>query len=224
MEKMTEEEIFALVFKIILIVLYSSFTIIRINIARIIRKSNKNNEIKEKIIHVRFLEIYIVITIIVFFLFILMPEWFNWSAIPNYPRWIQWIGTTIGVLSIVLFVFVHIHLGKNFSYKLAIYDDHRLVKTGPYKFIRHPMYTAFIMLHVAIFLITANWFFGIIWIGGLTIILIFRIKREEKMLIDVFGEEYKNYIKHTGSLLPNLIKIIKSKNNKELIEDETESN
>ena len=73
------------------------------------------------------------------------------------------------------------------------------------------MYTAFILLHTAVFLITANWFFGIIWIGGLTIILILRIWHEEKLLVDTFGEDYENYKKSTGLLLPNLIKIIRDK-------------
>jgi protein-S-isoprenylcysteine O-methyltransferase Ste14 len=147
-----------------------------------------------------------------------MPIWFDWSRIPNYPRGLQWTGSVLGISSIALFIFVHIHLGKNFSSKLAIYEDHKLIKTGPYKFVRHPMYTAFIMLHNAIFLITANWFFGIIWIGGITILILLRVRREEKMLISVFGEEYESYIDNTGSLLPNLIKIMKRRKREKIQE------
>jgi protein-S-isoprenylcysteine O-methyltransferase Ste14 len=205
---MVKTETLDLTFKIILICLYSIFTIIRLNISRIIRKAKIESQVKEKKFSLSFLQIYILITVILFFLYIFLPQWFNWSKIPNYPRAVQWVGFSLGIVAIALFIYVHIHLGKNFSYKIAIKEDHKLIKTGPYKLIRHPMYTAFIILHSAVFLLTGNWFLGIIWVVGIFLVIALRIKQEEKMLIEEFGDEYKEYIKTTGALFPNIFKFI----------------
>jgi protein-S-isoprenylcysteine O-methyltransferase Ste14 len=66
------------------------------------------------------------------------------------------------------------------------------------------MYTAFFLLHIAAFLLTANWFIGVTWIAGLTAIIFLRIRREEEMLLARFGEAYKSYMENTGRFLPRI--------------------
>ena len=70
------------------------------------------------------------------------------------------------------------------------------------------MYTAFYMLHIATFLMLTNWFIGITWLVGLTLIIISRVKREEEMLAKRYGQQYINYLKNTGRFIPsiNLVK------------------
>jgi protein-S-isoprenylcysteine O-methyltransferase Ste14 len=166
-------------------------------------------EIKESKTRLTFLHFYISSTVIIFFLYIFFDQWFSWGLIPNYPEFISWIGFSLGLLSLGMFIWVHYFLNKNFSYTLKIFDNHKLITKGPYKFIRHPMYTAFLILHSSIFLITGNWFIGIIWIVGLIFIIMLRIRKEEKMLIEKFGDTYRKYISTTGILCPSLIKIIR---------------
>lgn len=212
---MAESEALTLTFRIILISLYSLFSIIRLNISRMTRKLQKNSEIKEKKFRLSFVQFFIITTVIIFFLYIFLPQWFDWSKLPNYPITLKWIGTGFGFFAIIFFIFVHIHLGKNFSYTLIIYEDHKLIKTGPYKLVRHPMYTAFLFLHSAVFLITGNWFIGLYWILGLIFVISLRIRHEEMMLVQEFGEEYISYQKETGALFPNIIKIIQKSKAKE---------
>jgi protein-S-isoprenylcysteine O-methyltransferase Ste14 len=85
---------------------------------------------------------------------------------------------------------------------LKIKDSQELVTDGPYRWIRHPMYTAFFVLHVAAFLLTANWFIGLTWMSGLTAIIFLRVKREEAMLLSAFGSEYRSYMENTGRFVP----------------------
>lgn len=198
-----------LVFKIILIILYSVFTIIRIHFSRKARKTTGKSEIKESKIRLTILQTYIISTVILFFLYIFSPKWFSWGTIPNYPEAIRWVGVGVGVISQVLFTSVHIHLGQNFSYTLRIGDEHTLITDGPYRYVRHPMYSAFLVFHISIFLVTKNWFFGIIWIAGLTLFLFLRISKEEEMLIEVFGEKYLEYKGKTGVLFFPIFKVMK---------------
>lgn len=198
-----------LVFKIILICFYTIFTIIRINFSILARKNHRNSEIKESKFRLTLLQSYISITVILFFLYIFLPSWFSWGSIPYYPIALRWFGVGLGGCSLILFTFVHFYLGHNFSYTLQISDDHQLITSGPYRFIRHPMYSAFFLLHIAIFFVSANWFIGIIWILGLIIIISLRITKEEEMLIETFNERYIDYKRRTGALLPPIFKLFR---------------
>ncbi|MFW9924097.1 MAG: isoprenylcysteine carboxylmethyltransferase family protein [Candidatus Thorarchaeota archaeon] len=206
-----------LIFKIILIIIYSLFSILRVYFSRKARKTHKDSSIKENKIRLTFLQSYIIITVILFFLFVFLPEWFVWGTIPNYPEGIRWFGVGLGVLSLIFFTIVHIFLGTNFSYTLRLSEEHQLITSGPYRFIRHPMYSAFILLHISIFLVTKNWFFGIIWIGGLLIVIALRISKEEEMLIGRFGKDYENYIKRTGSLFFPVFKFMRKETRNTII-------
>jgi protein-S-isoprenylcysteine O-methyltransferase Ste14 len=66
------------------------------------------------------------------------------------------------------------------------------------------MYSAFYLLHVAAFLLTANWFIGATWIAGLTAIIFLRVNREEAMLLARFGDTYTAYAENTGRFLPRI--------------------
>ncbi len=213
---------YVLITKIILILLYSTFTIIRIHYTRKARKMKQESKIKESKLRITLLQFYIASTVVIFFFYLIKPEWFSWGSIPNYPNALIWVGMIIGVFSMVLFVYVHMHLGKYFSYTLKIYKDHKFITTGPYRFIRHPMYTAFTIFHSAIFLLTSNWFIGIIWVGIILLILVFRIRIEEKVLFETFGNEYKEYKQITGSLLPPIFKLLNGKNRKLILNSSKE--
>jgi protein-S-isoprenylcysteine O-methyltransferase Ste14 len=66
------------------------------------------------------------------------------------------------------------------------------------------MYTAFYVLHLAAFLLNANWFIGVTWIAGLSAIIFLRVSREETMLLARFGKAYSSYAENTGRFLPRI--------------------
>ena len=113
-------------------------------------------------------------------------------------------GCILMMLNILFFFWIHYTLGRNWSPILEIFKDQSLITTGPYKFIRHPMYTS-IFIHVfALLPVTANWAVGLVAILSFSIIYPFRVKSEEQMMIEQFGDRYKEYMKQTGRLLPRL--------------------
>jgi protein-S-isoprenylcysteine O-methyltransferase Ste14 len=92
-------------------------------------------------------------------------------------------------------------LKKNFSGALRIRDGHTLVKSGIYKQVRHPAYLGAIILFIGIPVMLSS-VIGFLVMLLLIPILLHRIKLEEKMMIERFGEEYKDYMRSSKRLIP----------------------
>ncbi len=128
----------------------------------------------------------------------------NWLSFGQFylPDSVRLLGFIIGVSALWLFYKVHNTLGDNWSPTLEIRKEHKLIVSGVYKWARHPMYTAMLFQMVSFSLITANWFYASTMFTGLAILLVIRIPDEEKLMIEEFGEQYKNYMKQTKRLIP----------------------
>jgi protein-S-isoprenylcysteine O-methyltransferase Ste14 len=189
--------------KITLIVLYSLFSIIRIEYYRKAKRSGYQTIVEEKRRYAMWLTVFICYEVVTFFICVLFPQALGWGAL-LFPAWSYFLGTGLGIMALLWFVWIHRTLGNNLSARIRIKDSQYLVTNGPYRLIRHPMYTAFFLLHIAAFLLTANWFIGVTWIAGLTAIIFLRIRREEEMLLARFGEAYKSYMENTGRFLPRI--------------------
>ena len=124
----------------------------------------------------------------------------------DFPGWLRWFGALTGLAGCALFAFTHAALGKNWSGVLEIAKDHRLVTNGPYRLVRHPMYSAFFMMGIGVLLLSANWFVGGVNLLAVTYMYVVRVLDEEKMMLDQFGEEYKVYMTRTGRLVPQFWK------------------
>ncbi|MGY5859382.1 MAG: protein-S-isoprenylcysteine O-methyltransferase [Candidatus Thorarchaeota archaeon] len=133
----------------------------------------------------------------------ILTTWLDFSAFPV-PEVIRLFGIAFNVFGLIFLVWIHRALGEHWSMMLKLGEEHKLVTTGPYARIRHPMYTFFYILAISTALISANLFVGVFGIVAWTLLYVMRINDEEAMLIDEFGDEYKEYIERTGRLLPKL--------------------
>jgi protein-S-isoprenylcysteine O-methyltransferase Ste14 len=192
-----------LVLKIGLIAVYLAFSAIRIYYEIRARRAGLQTVIEESRRYSVLLSLFICYEVLTFFLYLLAPELLAWAALPFSPL-LRGLGLALALAALALFIWVHQHLGSNFSVRLRIADGHTLIVTGPYRFVRHPMYSAFFLLHVAAFLMTANWFIGLTWTAGVVVVILLRIRREEAMMLETFGEEYGEYMRRSGLLLPVL--------------------
>ena len=136
-------------------------------------------------------------------LFLIYPKWMAWSAIPL-ANWIRWAGVLVAVLGFALLQWSHQALGQNWSDQPRITLTQSLVTSGPYRWIRHPIYTSFLMILGSSLLISSNWFIGSIWLAMTAIDIRSRIDFEEAKLLTRFGETYDSYKRETGGLLPRL--------------------
>ncbi|MFU8795858.1 MAG: isoprenylcysteine carboxylmethyltransferase family protein [Dehalococcoidia bacterium] len=187
--------------RIVLIVVFSLFSIIRVVYYRKARSAGYATVIEESRRYSIWLSAFICYEVFTFFLYIWFPQTLAWAAVPL-PVWFRIPGIVLGIAALLWFVWIHRSLGTNHSARLRIKDRQVLVTDGPYNRIRHPMYSAFYLLHIAVFFLTANWFIGVTWLAGLTITIVLRVKREEDMLLQRFGAEYGSYMERTGRFVP----------------------
>jgi len=129
------------------------------------------------------------------------PRAFDRPFIPA----IAWLGIVPMIAALWLFRRSHADLGRNWSISLQVRDQHALVKSGVYRLIRHPMYSSFFLLGIAQLLLLANWFAGLAGVIGAGILYAFRVGREEQMMLESFGEEYRSYMAHTRRIIPWII-------------------
>lgn len=120
----------------------------------------------------------------------------------EFPVWLRIVGISISVVSLFYFRSIHKTLGANWSPTLEIRKGHQLIKTGPYKTIRHPMYAQIWLWTIAQVLIVSNLFAGFSGIVVWAIPYFMRVGSEEKMMTESFGDEYIKYMKRTGRVFP----------------------
>ena len=113
-----------------------------------------------------------------------------------------WIAAAISVIGVGFAIWARMHLGRNWSPRPAVKVDHELVTTGPYAYVRHPIYTGMIFMTFGAALTGS--FFGIGVFAVSFIAFIPRIRKEEKIMLELFPNEYPEYRKRTKALLPFL--------------------
>jgi len=92
-------------------------------------------------------------------------------------------------------------LGKNLTDTVVTRKDAVLITHGPYRWVRHPFYVCSALLMASVAGLTANWLIGISSLFVLTMLAI-RTPKEEQMLIQRFGDDYRPYIEATGKFIP----------------------
>jgi len=134
--------------------------------------------------------------------FMVNPSWLDFAAI-DAPPWLHLLGLPLAGLGLALFWWMFRHLGLNVTSTSMPRTDATLITSGPYRFIRHPMYLAALILLLAASLLMANW---IVAVGGVSCfaLLAARSRLEERRLIEKFGDAYREYQRTTGRFLPRL--------------------
>ena len=96
---------------------------------------------------------FIIPFMLILLAYMFSPQILSWARV-DLPEWMQWVGVILGAASIPLILWVQRTLGSNFSTRLHVREEHTLVTDGPYRWVRHPMYTALYMNLIAVFLLT----------------------------------------------------------------------
>ncbi len=133
-------------------------------------------------------------------LYFLTP-WVDFAHFP-FPAWLRWIGGIVTCAGVAFFGWAHHVLGMNWTAVLALSNEQQLITQGPYRYVRHPMYSAFFVIGLGFLILSANWLIGVLYLGSLVLMYGIRVSREEEMMISRFGETYRQYMQKTGRILP----------------------
>jgi protein-S-isoprenylcysteine O-methyltransferase Ste14 len=113
------------------------------------------------------------------------------------------LGFAVGLGGAVLLVWASAVLGRFLVHEAAVFQDHALVTSGPYRFVRHPVYAGYLALLLGSGVGTLNVWLLLLWPISLLGILL-QAASEERVLLMKFGHDYERYVGRTGRLVPRL--------------------
>ena len=149
-------------------------------------------------------EVFSLIGFVAMIAYVINPQWLSWASL-SFPLWLRWLGICIALIGFALLQWAQVTLGESWSDTPRMMKEQALITSGPYQFIRHPIYTAFILVLGSTLFISSNWLIGLTWAGMTVLDIASRIGFEESLMIEYFGEQYRDYMKKTGRLLPRLM-------------------
>ena len=114
------------------------------------------------------------------------------------------MAAAVGFLCLPFLLWVFTSIGANISETVLTKSEHQLVSHGPYKWIRHPLYTSGLLILLALSIIVGSWLMLVLWIVGTLVMRLVVVPREEHNLIEAFGQQYEEYKQRTGALLPRV--------------------
>jgi protein-S-isoprenylcysteine O-methyltransferase Ste14 len=136
------------------------------------------------------------------FVYLINPAWMAWSRI-GLPEWVRWLGVGTGILEVMGIYWLFSSIGRGITPTSATRQQHTLVTSGPYRWVRHPLYTLGSSLFISFGLMADNWFIALLGVLAFVAMAI-RTPREEANLVEKFGDEYRAYMKRTGRFLPKI--------------------
>jgi protein-S-isoprenylcysteine O-methyltransferase Ste14 len=139
----------------------------------------------------------------------ILPFLYVVTAIPHFAAYAfqpaqGWLGLLFAVAALIMFRLTHRALGRNWSVSLDVREGHKLITEGIYRKVRHPMYSAFWLWAVAQALLLPNWVAGLSGCVGFGILFFGRMAREEAMMLEVFGDRYREYMAGTKRVIPRI--------------------
>ncbi|HEX6304934.1 MAG TPA: isoprenylcysteine carboxylmethyltransferase family protein [Anaerolineales bacterium] len=136
------------------------------------------------------------------FAYMINPAWMSWAQLPL-PLWLRWTGVAVALISWGLLIWMFRSLGNNITPTVVTRKEHELVTDGPYRWIRHPLYTFATLFYISLGLMASLWLIPIMALVSFPI-LARRTLQEEEKLLERFGDQYQQYMHRTGRFIPRL--------------------
>lgn len=190
---MNKYELFYLVCLALAIFIYFYFFYSRYHNKKIVKDNMNQKEVTRLIL----INVFILIPLIAYFYI----KNYNY----NIPDEFKELAYPIMIIALICIIKTSYDLGNEYSYTLQLRKNHKLVDTGIYKYIRHPMYFCGLLFIIAQSLLIPNTIGNISNLVSMYVFWKGRIPDEEKMMIKEFGDKYKDYMKKTKSVIPFIL-------------------
>ncbi|MEJ2706405.1 MAG: isoprenylcysteine carboxylmethyltransferase family protein [Anaerolineales bacterium] len=192
------------IFRTLFILAFIAMMVVRFYYQAKVLREKRGIELREGSISIIAGAIAALTTIVFGAEYIFFPDTFSFAYLLRYPDWIRWLGGFVLAGGIALQgVSLH-HLGKSFHSLVVAKENQALVETGPYRWIRHPIYSSYFMSYVGGGLLSSNWVLTVVPVTMYAILVTIRMEKEEKVMEELFGQKYFEYKRRTGRLLPRI--------------------
>jgi len=190
-----------IVFRVTALVLAVTFMSVRSVFERRLGRASKSSEMKRANAADRTELVAISVATFAQWGYLLTP-WLDFAAI-GLPDSVRWAGGAVTLVGIALFWWSHSTLAGNWTPFVEAPPTGELITGGPYRWVRHPMYTAFLVYNTGLFVLTSNWF-SLPVLVAFTWMYLHRKPREEALMVEQFGEEYVAYAAGAGAIVPGI--------------------
>jgi protein-S-isoprenylcysteine O-methyltransferase Ste14 len=129
--------------------------------------------------------------------------WMGWQLMPR-TEGLFWTGAFLLVLGIAFTVWARVHLGRYWSGHVTLKPGHRLIRTGPYAMVRHPIYTGLLLAMIGT-AVAVDEVRAVLAVLIAVETLVRKMRLEERWLTEEFGSEYERYRREVKALVPGLI-------------------
>jgi len=195
------------VFRIVAVVLYIPFVQVRKYWRkRILAHLKQKPTLEKKPLRERWLLGVTSLTVLPMFVWFFSP-WLDFAHV-GVPEWARWAGAVIVVAGVWYFWRTHVALAQNWTPLLEVREGNTLITDGPYRLVRHPMYSSSFVIDIGIALLSANWLVATTLLAGMAVLYAVRVQDEEAMMLEAFGDEYRAYMGRTGRLVPKLTALL----------------
>ena len=124
--------------------------------------------------------------------------WWPWISS---HAWVAVVGVAMTATGLLFSLWARLYLGRNWSGQVTVKEDHELIRSGPYRFVRHPIYSGLLLALAGTTLCFGNVWgilgFALVWLG-----LWIKSRIEEQFMVATFGPQYEEYRRTTGAIVP----------------------
>lgn len=135
-------------------------------------------------------------------IWLINPLWMTWGAVPL-PASLRWLGAPLMALGAALHLWGTLHLGRNFTVTVSTVQCPTLVTSGPFRWVRHPLYSGGMLESLGVVFLVANWAVAAATVAFWSVVVI-RTAKEEAALVKTFGDDYRDYQRRVGRFLPRV--------------------
>src|SRR5262249_43321668 len=132
------------------------------------------------------------------------PDWLHQRIFPASDMALQWLGLALTVTGIAFAIWARLWIGKNWSSNVTIKEQHELIQTGPYRLVRHPIYSGLLLAFLGTAIVHGQ-------VGGFVGFPLavlgwgFKLRMEESFMVQQFGSVYLDYKQRVKALVPFVI-------------------
>lgn len=134
---------------------------------------------------------------------VLAPDLYSVRVLPDLLP-VVIVGLLVAVLGMGFALWARLHLGKNWSSRPAIRENHTITRTGPYAIVRHPIYTGILTAILGTAIATGS-LLACVCLLVIGVLFLVKIRMEEQFLLEEFGEEYERYRMDVKALVPYVL-------------------